>query len=529
MVKTETHLPLPLENLRETAVVNLPLVSVEVHPVKHRILSADIIPKFWGKEHNRMELSPLSSPKTKIDLQGGNNINVNSGEIFFYKNVSGQPEKAGLLWFMTGSSDTAWALVQAVHATVGQADNFQHSYWVQHLSNGHMVFPETHSYKAYQKHGVERLNRVSPVLDGNGADMQAEQEPVSRPQTQTCLPCLGRVVTEPLPRHIPEVSNHLSEWHLLLLRDQTDLPEEVLSMDGAFYRDAPFLAGDIRKYTQRLPQRERGCSSISNVLTHPQSGRKYFIKSVPITDQRKHLMIDAARELLVQFNIRHPVLMAHYGGYNYLSTRNKLLFLQIMEFYDGESLSSCLSRPGNDVLKNDEECAVITGALTIGLAWLHSVGIAHRDLKPDNIMVRAPYGNHGGVKIVDFGYACSRLVQATRKCGSPAYMAPEIIHDVSIYNDAPYWADQADIWSLCSVVTTMYLGHDTNLNTSTGEINRSKNEELFFSQVESIPSLEAKAFIKKGAVIDPEERSQAAKLQGEQWIASAMKRLSLSK
>lgn len=58
---------------------------------------------------------------------------------------------------------------------------------------------------------------------------------------------------------------------------------------------------------------------------------------------------------------------------------------------------------------------------------MHRNGIAHRDIKPDNIML----DNDFKVKIIDFGFAGSisgvdGQKQMTTYCGTPYYMAPEI-------------------------------------------------------------------------------------------------------
>src|SRR4030095_6365642 len=61
------------------------------------------------------------------------------------------------------------------------------------------------------------------------------------------------------------------------------------------------------------------------------------------------------------------------------------------------------------------------------LAHAHSVGVLHRDVKPENVMVR----KDGLLKLMDFGIAqvldLQRMTVTGQLLGSPAYMAPEIV------------------------------------------------------------------------------------------------------
>ncbi len=66
--------------------------------------------------------------------------------------------------------------------------------------------------------------------------------------------------------------------------------------------------------------------------------------------------------------------------------------------------------------------------LITGIAYLHSRDIVHRDIKLENILI----SNTGEVKICDFGVSCflgksDKNRQIYDCCGTPAYMAPEVV------------------------------------------------------------------------------------------------------
>lgn len=82
--------------------------------------------------------------------------------------------------------------------------------------------------------------------------------------------------------------------------------------------------------------------------------------------------------------------------------------------------------------------------LLIALQYLHNCGIMHRDIKPENILLELTQDKERIVtlKLIDFGLACmfreNELI--TDPCGTPAYIAPEILAD-SGYNA------KVDVWS----------------------------------------------------------------------------------
>ncbi|KAI0726601.1 kinase-like domain-containing protein, partial [Fomitopsis betulina] len=86
----------------------------------------------------------------------------------------------------------------------------------------------------------------------------------------------------------------------------------------------------------------------------------------------------------------------------------------------------------------------------------HEQGIAHRDLKPDNIFCL----NNGGSRVVlgDFGLATTSLMSRTFGCGSPFYVSPEIIG--TDFNYRPYDAKVADVWALGVILVNMIAGRN---------------------------------------------------------------------
>ena len=92
---------------------------------------------------------------------------------------------------------------------------------------------------------------------------------------------------------------------------------------------------------------------------------------------------------------------------------------------------------------------------------MHELGIVHRDMKPENLLL----DQDGQIKLVDFGLSNTYKENETLKtaCGSPCYAAPEMIAGEN------YHGSRVDIWSCGVILFAMVCGYlpfedpDTNI------------------------------------------------------------------
>jgi serine/threonine protein kinase len=145
---------------------------------------------------------------------------------------------------------------------------------------------------------------------------------------------------------------------------------------------------------------------------------------------RPQLMSDPVA--VVRFNreaenasqISHPNVCAVY---DFGETANGLIYLA-MEFIDGDALSRILQQ---EVSLIPVRAADIISQTADALSAAHGLGILHRDLKPDNIMIAKSRAGTDHVKIVDFGIArvmskeSQQLTSTGIAVGTPEYMSPE--------------------------------------------------------------------------------------------------------
>uniref|UniRef100_A0AAY4B0A0 Protein kinase cGMP-dependent 3 n=2 Tax=Denticeps clupeoides TaxID=299321 RepID=A0AAY4B0A0_9TELE len=107
----------------------------------------------------------------------------------------------------------------------------------------------------------------------------------------------------------------------------------------------------------------------------------------------------------------------------------------VMEFCSGGEIWSKLKEMG----RFEEPVAVFCTACVVeAYAYLHKKSIIYRDLKPENLVL----DHRGYVKLVDFGFA-KELAKGSKTysfCGTPEYMAPEIIQNQGHDFAADFWA-----------------------------------------------------------------------------------------
>ena len=84
-----------------------------------------------------------------------------------------------------------------------------------------------------------------------------------------------------------------------------------------------------------------------------------------------------------------------------------------------------------------------------GVAYMHSRGYAHRDLKLDNILMDVETKQ---IKIIDFGFTlrASPEDKLTIFCGTPHYMDPDLARKI------PYNGQAADVWA-CGIILYIIL------------------------------------------------------------------------
>jgi hypothetical protein len=162
----------------------------------------------------------------------------------------------------------------------------------------------------------------------------------------------------------------------------------------------------------------------------------------------------------------------------------------VMELVDGVSLREMLTRRGP--LSAPAALVVLKDSL-LGLAAAHSRRVAHRDLKPDNVLIDA----RGWCTLTDFGVAVKTDKQVPA-AGTPAYMAPEL------WNGAPN-VPATDIYAATAVFCECLTGKPPFSGRSGQLRQQHESEPVALDQFE--PPLQD--LIARGLAKNPANRSSA--------------------
>ncbi|KAL5206803.1 hypothetical protein ABZP36_035012 [Zizania latifolia] len=215
------------------------------------------------------------------------------------------------------------------------------------------------------------------------------------------------------------------------------------------------------------------------------------------------------REVAAMRRLRHPhVLRLH----EVLATRARIYL--VMELAPGGDLLSRLAALPRRRLPENAARRVFV-QLVDALSYCHARGVAHRDVKPQNILL----DGDGNLKVSDFGLSAlpdslhddGRLHTA---CGTPAYAAPEVLRRKA------YDGAKADAWS-CGVILFVLLAgslpfDDSNIANMCRKVHRRQYE---FPQWVSQP---ARRLVNRLLDPNPETRIAVESLTTHPWFKRSL-------
>lgn len=235
------------------------------------------------------------------------------------------------------------------------------------------------------------------------------------------------------------------------VRERRDQPggltgSSSLALSPSLRRQAPFKALQSGAFGGKYHAGRylgRGASATVWEASHSESSLRVAVK---VFDQGSRDKRQAHREVRVLSRVQHPSILEAY------EVIESTLYAQLVcELVDGESLRAFAQRqPGHRLLEGPARR--FYQQVVDGISYCHERLVVHRDLKLENLLL-----DKGGdrVKIIDFGFATQVASKDTKLrafCGTPSYMAPEIVRGEG------YSGFATDVWAIGVVLFALLAG-----------------------------------------------------------------------
>uniref|UniRef100_A0A8C2DC95 Protein kinase X-linked n=1 Tax=Cyprinus carpio TaxID=7962 RepID=A0A8C2DC95_CYPCA len=184
-------------------------------------------------------------------------------------------------------------------------------------------------------------------------------------------------------------------------------------------------------------------------LVKDKKTRGFFaLKAMKIPDvirlkQEQH--VHNEKEVLTEVN--HPFLVRLFWTHH----DDRFLYM-LMEYVNGGELFSYLRNRGRF---SNSTGMFYSAEIVCAIEYLHSKEIVYRDLKPENILL----DSEGHIRLTDFGFAKKLSERTWTLCGTPEYLAPEVIQSKG-HGRAVDW------WALGVLIFEMLAGNTIETNMS---------------------------------------------------------------
>ncbi|OMJ80304.1 hypothetical protein SteCoe_19457 [Stentor coeruleus] len=164
----------------------------------------------------------------------------------------------------------------------------------------------------------------------------------------------------------------------------------------------------------------KGSTSIVYLAESVINSKQVSVKCVKKSSiTSKANLANLGNEIKILQRLKHDNICRLYYVYE---DKDAVYF--VMEYLPHGDL---LSRLNQKEKFSEENSAKFMGKLLTTIDYLHSQNIVHRDLKLENIIMTGPTDDD--FKIIDFGLSYINTSPQHKKCGSPGYVAPEILRD----------------------------------------------------------------------------------------------------
>jgi serine/threonine protein kinase len=288
--------------------------------------------------------------------------------------------------------------------------------------------------------------------------------------------------------------------------------------------------GEISQVRQRYKLGEvmgNGAFSSVRLAVDRQTGKEWAAKILRLPlpgsepDDGESTLDEIVNEVRVLQTIGHHPSLTYLREY-FLEGDKVYMILQLVR--GGELLSALVERGSLP----EEDARQILGTVLEGIAHLHRCGVAHRDLKLENLLLVDP-SDITSVKIADFGLSkrMHRNKAMQTVCGTPMYVSPEALNLIDNRAPGNGYGPECDLWA-CGIIMFILLGGYPPFVDSTKGLDEGGCVRLF-RQIQrgdysfqdpawELVSDEAKDLVRRFLQVDPKQRITAKDALRHPWF-----------
>mmetsp|Transcript_29921 Transcript_29921/g.88966 ORF Transcript_29921/g.88966 Transcript_29921/m.88966 type:complete len:519 (-) Transcript_29921:688-2244(-) len=252
-----------------------------------------------------------------------------------------------------------------------------------------------------------------------------------------------------------------------------------------------------------------GAFSVVKEGTHKKAGSVFAIKVVTKSKLTEEDAVALKDEISILKELKHPNIIHLYEVYE--EPQYYYLVTEIVR--GGELFDRVVSKSYYNEKEARDVCKILLGAL----AYCHENSVAHRDLKPENLLLLSDR-NDTDIKLADFGFAKKVSSDAclSTQCGTPGYVAPEILEGVK-------YGVKSDMWSIGVIVYILLGGYPPFIEENQRDLFRKIRKGQFEFHVEywGQVSKGAKDLISALITVDPKKRLSAKEALQNSWITGS--------